>query len=209
MKMVSRGENPPRQDEPPLSDKAWDLIQWCWVRDAAERPAIEYVRKTMMAWNRHQPLPANNPGSAVLQHSGSLDEALGNTTSPPAKMSATGTWKRMKSNLNIPFTRSRLVPSQSDDRRHAPSPLRLQISSAVGVFSASPQSPGSVTSGSGHLGHKPSGRSNKSDSTNIPSIIRGSFSGASPRAEDEGKMSVAIDFGKSPCYVLRRSANLI
>ncbi|KAF8339486.1 hypothetical protein F5887DRAFT_980246 [Amanita rubescens] len=43
-----------------------------------------------------------------------------------------------------------------------------------------PQSPGSATSGSSHLGHKLSGRSHKSDSTNRHSNSGGSSSGASP-----------------------------
>lgn len=79
MKMISRGEHPPRQDEPPLSDRAWNLIQWCWVRDAAKRPTIEDVRKTMMAWIRHQ---------SVLQNS--------ERTRTVEKTSATNIWQKIK-----------------------------------------------------------------------------------------------------------------
>jgi hypothetical protein len=50
MKLVSQGERPPRLDKPPLSDKAWKLIERCWVKEAVRRPAMEEVVEKMMAW---------------------------------------------------------------------------------------------------------------------------------------------------------------
>lgn len=47
--LVSKGELPPRLDEPPLSDGAWDLIQSCWIKQAADRPAIKEVLERMEA----------------------------------------------------------------------------------------------------------------------------------------------------------------
>lgn len=54
MRFVSRGELPSRLDEPPLSNGAWELIQWCWARDGAKRPAMTDVleRMTKWAWGR-------------------------------------------------------------------------------------------------------------------------------------------------------------
>ena len=182
VRAVCKRERPPRLDDPPLSDDAWRLIHQCWAHEKWKRPGIRDVVKIMKSWR----FP---PG-----------------ISPTATL---------------------------------------------------PQSPGSIMSGSSNLGHKLSGRSNKSDSTNRHSISGGSSSGTSPgpgqhtrsasvnhrqprasgshyhngstadisenvppvplpfrlaparpRAQDEGKMSVAIDFGQSPCYVLGRFANL-
>ena len=48
MWLVSRGERPPRLDEPPLSDWAWKLMQICWVREALKRPAMNDVVERMM-----------------------------------------------------------------------------------------------------------------------------------------------------------------
>ncbi len=186
VRAVSRRDRPPRLDDPPLSDDAWRLIHQCWAHEKWKRPVIRDIVKIMKSWRI------------------------------PPGMSPTTTF---------------------------------------------PQSPGSTTSGSSHLGHRLSGRSNKSDSTNRHSNSGGSSSGASPgpgqqqqrsasantrqsrvsgsnfhngstadipdfpptplpfrlaparpkpsRAEDEGKMSIAIDFGKSPCYVLGRFTNLL
>jgi hypothetical protein len=45
--LVSRGQRPPRQDEPPLSDGAWELIQQCWVMEPLKRPRMKDVAKQM------------------------------------------------------------------------------------------------------------------------------------------------------------------
>ena len=52
VKNVSRGKRPPRMDKPPLSDKTWNLIKRCWVKEAVRRPAMEDIIEKMMAW-RH------------------------------------------------------------------------------------------------------------------------------------------------------------
>ncbi|KAF8314400.1 kinase-like domain-containing protein, partial [Amanita rubescens] len=46
--LVSRGKCPPRQDEPPLSDRAWELIQWCWVMEPPKRPRMKEIAEHMM-----------------------------------------------------------------------------------------------------------------------------------------------------------------
>ena len=48
MALVSRGKRPPRQDEPPLSDGAWGLIQQCWVTDPPKRSRMKAVAEQMM-----------------------------------------------------------------------------------------------------------------------------------------------------------------
>ena len=48
MRLVSRGERPPRLDKPRLSDWAWELIQSCWAQDALKRPAMKNVVESMM-----------------------------------------------------------------------------------------------------------------------------------------------------------------
>ena len=49
MTLVSRGNRPPRQDEPPLSDGAWELIEWCWVTEPPKRPRMKDIAEQMMA----------------------------------------------------------------------------------------------------------------------------------------------------------------
>lgn len=53
MKLVCSGERPLRLNEPRICDRAWDLIQWCWERDASRRPAIEDVTKFMVDTDCH------------------------------------------------------------------------------------------------------------------------------------------------------------
>ena len=45
---IFQGMRPPRRDEPPFSDKAWELIQCCWVEEASERPEMKDVAEWMM-----------------------------------------------------------------------------------------------------------------------------------------------------------------
>ncbi len=47
MRLISHGERPSRREEPPLSDSAWELIQSCWVTEAAKRPTIEDITERM------------------------------------------------------------------------------------------------------------------------------------------------------------------
>ena len=43
MRSVTRGERPPRLEEPSLTDDAWKLIQDCWSQEKIARPAMEDV----------------------------------------------------------------------------------------------------------------------------------------------------------------------
>lgn len=47
MEFVSRGELPPRFDEPPLTNEAWELIRTCWARQTAVRPEMKDVTRRM------------------------------------------------------------------------------------------------------------------------------------------------------------------
>lgn len=47
MRLVSQGVRPPRREEPPLSDRAWELIQCCWVREAMKRPKMQDIAERM------------------------------------------------------------------------------------------------------------------------------------------------------------------
>ena len=49
LKLISQGMRPPRCDEPPLSDYAWELIQCCWAQDASERPGMRNATEWMIA----------------------------------------------------------------------------------------------------------------------------------------------------------------
>jgi hypothetical protein len=49
MTLLSRGRRPPRQDEPPLSDVAWKLIEQCWVAEPQKRPTMKDATEQMMA----------------------------------------------------------------------------------------------------------------------------------------------------------------
>ncbi len=59
MKLVCGGVHPPRLDEPPLSDWVWELIKWCWDKEAMRRPLISDVAERMMATlgSNSRPLP--------------------------------------------------------------------------------------------------------------------------------------------------------
>ena len=61
LKLISRGMRPPRHDEPPLNDEAWELIQWCWAQEASERPgmrnAVEWIIALLTRSFPPMPLP--------------------------------------------------------------------------------------------------------------------------------------------------------
>ncbi|KAF8338652.1 kinase-like domain-containing protein [Amanita rubescens] len=48
MRILTRGILPPRLDEPPLSDGAWDMIQRCWTRKPSKRPRMKDVVESLM-----------------------------------------------------------------------------------------------------------------------------------------------------------------
>ena len=45
---IFQGMRPPRRDEPPLSDKAWELIQCCWEQEVSERPGMKDIAEWMI-----------------------------------------------------------------------------------------------------------------------------------------------------------------
>ena len=64
MTSVSRGKRPPRQDEPPLSEGAWELIQECWVTEPPKRPKMKDIAEQMMGISQYvsPPTSARNVG---------------------------------------------------------------------------------------------------------------------------------------------------
>jgi hypothetical protein len=56
MTLVSRGVRPPRLDDPPLKDEAWELIKRCWAMIPSERPAIKDIADMMMSDPDRHPL---------------------------------------------------------------------------------------------------------------------------------------------------------
>ena len=50
--LVSRGVLPPRLEEQPLSDGAWDVIQRCWAREPLKRPTMNNVVESMTAMSQ-------------------------------------------------------------------------------------------------------------------------------------------------------------
>ena len=56
MALVSQGIRPPRLHDPPLKDKAWELIRLCWAMMPSERPAIRDIAERMMSDPDRHPL---------------------------------------------------------------------------------------------------------------------------------------------------------
>ena len=73
--LVSRGKRPPRQDEPPLSDGTWGLIQQCWVTEPPKRPRMTDVIEQMMGISQCMSLPTSAQNDGMLQ-----DASLSSTT---------------------------------------------------------------------------------------------------------------------------------
>jgi hypothetical protein len=72
---VSRGKRPPRQDEPPLSDGAWKLIEQCWAAEPPKRPTMKDVTEQMMAISQS----VSPPNDEMLQDT-SLSRSTSSTT---------------------------------------------------------------------------------------------------------------------------------
>ncbi|KAF8339454.1 hypothetical protein F5887DRAFT_1284425 [Amanita rubescens] len=77
--LVSRGNRPPRQDEPPLSDRAWELIQWCWVPEPPKRPRMKDIAEHMMAIYQRVSPPTSARNDGMLQDA-SLSLSTSSTT---------------------------------------------------------------------------------------------------------------------------------
>jgi len=94
IKVVCRGERPPRLEVPSLSDGAWKLMQDCWEKEKVTRPGIEDVVKRMMIGETLR-------GSAPTQHrSVKHERALSNGLSDVALPTVTAS----KSPLSPPMT---------------------------------------------------------------------------------------------------------
>ena len=50
--LVYQGVRPPRLNEQPMSDEAWDVIQRCWVKEPLERPKMNNVVESMVAMSQ-------------------------------------------------------------------------------------------------------------------------------------------------------------
>ena len=79
MTLVSRGKRPPRQDEPPLSDRAWELIQQCWVTEPLKRPRMKDVAEQMMGILQWVSPPTSARNDEMLQGA-SLSMSMSITT---------------------------------------------------------------------------------------------------------------------------------
>lgn len=77
--LISRGVLPPRLDEQPLSDGAWDVIRRCWVREPMKRPGMSNVVENIIAMSRS----ALNPDDESLRKelpSSSTPDSISYTT---------------------------------------------------------------------------------------------------------------------------------
>ncbi|KAF8339455.1 kinase-like domain-containing protein [Amanita rubescens] len=75
LSLVSRGIRPPRLDDQPMSDGAWDVIQRCWVREPLKRPRMNDVVESMIGMLQSvspqsntddETLPEELPSSSTL-----------------------------------------------------------------------------------------------------------------------------------------------
>jgi len=83
LSLVSRGIRPPRLDDQPLSDGAWDVIQRCWVREPLKRPRMNDVVESMMAMSQPMPPQSNAAGRSLREESPSsstLNSTVSRTT---------------------------------------------------------------------------------------------------------------------------------
>ena len=79
LSLVSRGVRPPRLDEQPLSDRAWDVIQRFWVREPLKRPRMNNVVESMIAMSPSLSAQINADGE-------SLWEELPSSSTPDSKV---------------------------------------------------------------------------------------------------------------------------
>ncbi|KAF8351953.1 WD40-repeat-containing domain protein [Amanita rubescens] len=96
--LIFRGILPPRLNEPPLSDGAWDMIQRCWIRKPSERLRIKGVVQRMMALYQSAFTPTNvrNPfyyemlrKLSLLPLTSSTTEPTSNAIEPPSPVMST------------------------------------------------------------------------------------------------------------------------
>ena len=122
MRFVSRGELPSRRNEPPLSNGAWELIQGCWSRDGAKRPAISDVLERIASWG--------GKASSETSH---------DSPPPPIKSKGMNIWQKIKSLWRIcTGTRSKPAPSHPrnlpyEKLQDVPRPSPLQRTNKLGA----------------------------------------------------------------------------
>ncbi|KAF8339466.1 kinase-like domain-containing protein [Amanita rubescens] len=97
--LVSRGVLPPRLDEQPLSDGAWNVIRRCWVREPLSRPRMNNVVESMIAMSqfvspqinaddeslREELPPSSTPDSKEPDNPIALTSATNNNPTSPIK----------------------------------------------------------------------------------------------------------------------------
>ena len=84
MALVTRGKRPPRLDEPSLSDRAWELIQQCWVTEPQKRLRMKVVAARMMAISQCVYSPTNARNDGMFQDA-SLSLSTSSTTVTPSQ----------------------------------------------------------------------------------------------------------------------------
>jgi hypothetical protein len=88
---VTRGERPPRLDNPPLSDDAWNLVNQCWAQNKRLRPGIRDVVKIMKSWKKPSVLSSPSISrSSDRSDSISRGRALGHVVAPSTISDSTG-----------------------------------------------------------------------------------------------------------------------
>lgn len=103
IRAVTRGERPPRLDNPPLNDDTWKLMHLCWAHDKRLRPGIRDVVETIESWER---LPAvlSSPKPSISQISDSTPRgrALGHEVVAPSDISTSTSGYNNGSSDDIP-----------------------------------------------------------------------------------------------------------
>ena len=79
MALVTRGQRPPRQNEPPLSDGAWVSINQCWVTEPPRRPTMKDVAAQITVIYQCVAPPTSARNDGMLQDA-SLSLSTSSTT---------------------------------------------------------------------------------------------------------------------------------
>ena len=87
MRTVTRGERPPRLNNPPLSDDAWKLMYQCWAHDKRLRPGITEVVETIESWKRPPVHSLSLPSISQSPDSVPRGSALGHEVVAPLSIS--------------------------------------------------------------------------------------------------------------------------
>ncbi|KAF8329633.1 kinase-like domain-containing protein [Amanita rubescens] len=93
--LIFRGELPPRLDLPPLGDETWDVIQRCWMREAAKRPSMKDVLEHLTGLCKHQS-HSTNTRTFCGDDVGSFNESA---EDPPFTMLKPFRWSEKRTRL--------------------------------------------------------------------------------------------------------------